>query len=272
MKMVPTAIFIASITLPASALAESSENKQQGFQVSLGAGLTMAPTYLGDDDYQTNAFPNISLSYNDRLKISLRGIEYVAISQDGWSAGPVLSYDFGRDENPDDSPFAISGDTTTDLVGLGDIDGTVQLGGFVEYKARSFAAKIDLRQGLDGGHDGLFGDASVSYLGQLSALERTAFFTIGPSLSFGDDAYNSTFFDVTAAQSLASGISQYDADAGLNSFGVHATVMVPITDTVSLVGFAKYDKLTGDVGDSSIVNERGSKNQMSTGFFVNYTF
>ncbi|MFK7993077.1 MAG: MipA/OmpV family protein [Granulosicoccus sp.] len=252
--------------------AQGKQDTQAGLEVTVSAGVLSAPAYLGGDEYQTSVIPNVTLKYADRWSASLRGIRYVALSDNGWQAGPLLSYDFGREERIDDNPFAISSESSTDLIGLGDIDGTLELGGFVEYEARAFSAKLELIQGVDGGHDGLSGKASVSYRGQFNVLGPPAFYSIGPALSFGDDAYNSTFFDTSAAQSVASGISQYDADGGVNSIGLHSSVFMPLTRATSIVGFLQYDELTGDVAESSLVTERGTTNQVTTGLFLNYRF
>ncbi|MFK7891327.1 MAG: MipA/OmpV family protein [Granulosicoccus sp.] len=267
-------IFTATIAFPVGVLAQdqSDNRKQAMLKWSLGAGVVSAPSYKGDDDYQASIFPNVTISYGGRIKASLRGIEYIAFVRDGWNAGVVLAYDRGRDERPDNNPFAITDNASNDLVGLGDIDGTVQLGGFWEYKTRSFGAKIELHQGVDGGHDGLEGEVSINYRGKLTATGRSVFFSIGPAIAFGDDAYNSTFFDVSASQSTASGIGQYNAEGGVYSFGVHASTMMPLTKNIAVVGIAEYDQLAGDVGDSTIVSERGSKDQITAGVFINYRF
>lgn len=78
-----------------------------------------------DDDYQTSVFPNITIRYCGRLEASLRGIEYTAFVGDGWNAGGTLSYDFGREEAPDESDFMISEEASTDLIGLGVIAATI---------------------------------------------------------------------------------------------------------------------------------------------------
>ncbi|MFK8080088.1 MAG: MipA/OmpV family protein [Granulosicoccus sp.] len=253
-------------------MAQERSPEHDAFEITLSAGVVSAPAYRGSDDYQVSVLPNVTLKYQDRLSVSFRGIKYSAISRGGWVAGPVLSYDFGREEEIDDNPFAISTDDSTDLIGLGDVDGTLQLGGFIEYEIRSLSAKLELHQGLDGGHDGLFGEASISYRGQLTAVGRPAFYSIGPALSFADDAYNSAFFDISSVQSEASGLSPFNAEGGISSFGLHASLFMPLSQTTSLVAFGQYDQLAGDVADSSIVTERGSKDQVTTGFFVNYRF
>jgi len=91
-------------------------------------------------------------------------------------------------------------------------------------------------------------------------------------VTFADDAYNSAYFDVSALQSAASGISQYNAEGGINSYGLSMSLMMPVSQTTSLVGFVDYEQLTGDVGGSSIVQERGSQDQVRVGVFLNYKF
>tara|TARA_B110000977_G_C10949283_1_gene444030 strand:+ start:500 stop:826 length:327 start_codon:yes stop_codon:yes gene_type:complete len=106
----------------------------------------------------------------------------------------------------------------------------------------------------------------------VEAFGMTSIISVGPTVSFSDDSYANTFFDVSAAQSTASGISQYDADGGIMSYGLHASAFVPLNQNVSMVGFAEFDQLTGDIGDSSIVQERGSEDQVTAGLLINYTF
>lgn len=125
---------------------------------------------------------------------------------------------------------------------------------------------------MNGGHDGLRGTAEFKAKGRTTAFGKPLFFSFGPEISFGDSNYNSAYFDVTAAQSLASGISAYDASGGINSIGLHAGTMTPLTDRVSLIGFFGYDRLTGDVASSSIVAERGSKHQGTAGMFLSNKF
>ena len=271
-KSAAALLALTAMASPLAAFADRPNQAASGFQFTLGAGLVSAPSYLGDDDYQISAFPNLTISYGNTFKASLRGLEYTVFQNGTWSAGATLGYDMGREENPDKGPFTISGDPSTDLVGLGDIDGTIELGGFVEYQTGAFAAKLELSKGVDGGHDGLKGAASVKYNGQFKALNMPVRFSVGPKVTFADDAYNSTFFDVSAAQSRASGISAYDADGGLNSYGLDATFIMPLSETTSLVGLVQYDRLTGDVGESSIVQERGAQDQFTTGLFLNYKF
>lgn len=271
MKFLTTAIIGAFLVAPTATLAQSTDD-DSGLNFSLSAGVISTPNFLGDDEQQIIGFPNLTVSYGDRFTASIDGVRYTVFSQNGLSLGVVGAYHFGRGENPDDEPLVIDGGETSDLVGLGDIDGTIELGGYIEYEYQRFSTRMEVRQGVDGGHDGIYGEVEAKYNGSIDDFGTPVFISVGPSVAFGDEAYNSTFFDVNAAQSAASGISQYDADGGLISIGLHAAAAMPLTDSTTLVGFANYDQLAGDVGDSTIVDERGSKDQVTAGLLVNYTF
>jgi len=272
-KIALSAIAIAlALPLPAYAQAANENERpdaKQGWQFTVSVGSIYAPNYRGDDDYQLGIFPSISVEYDDLFFASIRGVGLNLINRDGLKAGPIMRYDFGRDEDGS-GPFSLSGGTN-DLIGLGDVDGTFELGGFVEYSTGNISGKVELRQGVNG-HKGLQGEAQLKYGKRFKAFGRNAFFAVGPEISFGDSKYNSAYFDISAMQSAASGLSQYDAGGGLNSYGLRGSVVLPMTDHMSVVGFAGYDRLNGDIANSSLVQERGSKDQASVGLLLNYRF
>ncbi len=258
-------IFLANHTT-----AMAQDNRVEGWQYTVGAGVMLAPTYLGDDSYQLSALPNVQVKYEDKFFASVQdGAGYNVINTDNWRIGPIVKYNFGRDEDGE-GPFQISGDTD-DLRGLGDFDGTVELGGYVEYTIRPMSAKLELVQGV-GGHEGFVGNFQVSYAGKTSIMKLPVFFSLGPKLTFADSNFHDAYFGVNATQSAESGLSQYDADAGILSYGVGGTAVVPLNQKVSAVFIANYGRLGGESADSSLVEERGSANQGVVGAFVNYTF
>lgn len=243
-----------------------------GWEVSVGAGLILAPTYLGDDAYQLSAVPNIRVTYGDDLFASVQGgVGFNAIRSGSWQAGPIVAYDFGRDEDGGGGPFAFVGDDTDDLDGLGDVDGTIEVGGFIEYDTRPFDARIEVRQGVNG-HEGLIGEISLRTGARLVVADQPVILRIGPDVTLVDDAYSDTFFGVDAEQSAASGLDEFDADGGFLSYGLGSSLIIPFTDHVSMVGFASYQRLAGDAAKSSLVEDRGSADQGSAGVFLNYTF
>ncbi len=256
------------LTFQASAMAQ--ENRNEGWQYTVGAGVMVSPNYLGDDSYQLSALPNLQIKYDDTFFASVQeGAGYNVINTDHWRIGPLVRYNFGREEDGD-GPFQISGDTD-DLQGLGDVDGTVELGGFVEYTIRPISAKLELVQGV-GGHEGFVGDFQVSYAGQTSIMKLPVFFSFGPSVSFADLNFHDAYFDVNATQSAASGLSQYDSDSGILTYGFGGTTIIPINQNISTILIANYGRLGSESANSSLVEERGSAHQGVIGAFINYTF
>jgi outer membrane protein len=258
-------------TLPAQTFPTAPENDQD-WQLRLDFGLLATPKYFGDDDYQLLALPSIRVSYGETFFASINeGIGFNLIRNGPWRAGPILRYDFGRDQDGD-STLSVAGGGTNDLVGLGDVDGTAELGGFIEYNMNQFEAFLELRQGLGGGHDGLIGLARVDYKTALQVFGPSAFLSIGPVVRFAGSDYTSAYFDVNAAQSAASGLAVYDAGGGITSYGISAALTVPISQTAAITAIAGYDVLAGDVADSSLVRQRGSRHQARFGIFTGFQF
>lgn len=265
-KFLITLSLTTIFALPAAA--QQSENA--GWQYTVGAGMIAAPNYFGDDEYAISALPNIQVKYDDKFFASVQeGAGYNVINNENWRAGPIIRYAFSRDEDGE-GPFQISGDTG-DLEGLGDVDGTVELGGYIEYTINPISTKLELRQGA-GGHEGFIGNLSINYKGRTLVSQRPIFFTFGPDISFADSNYHEAHFNVNSSQSAASGLSEYDADAGILSYGLGGTIIVPITQNVSTVLIANYAHLGDESADSSLVEERGSEHQGMVGAFLNYTF
>lgn len=276
MKPITTITATMLAILPASAYAQDSARDDfagHGIFFSVSGGLVSAPTFLGSGETSVYALPDISVAIGDRLNISLLdGISYDVYKDENLTAGAVLTYDFGREETPSNHALTLSKAAKSEITGLGDIAETAEFGGYVEYTYGNIQAKLAVRKGVDGGHDGIVGDVDITYNAPVALFGKQSVISFGPTASFADDRYASTFFDVSAAQSAASGISKYDADGGIMSYGLHASAYVPLNQNVAVVGFAAFDQLTGDVGESSIVKERGSDKQTTAGLVLTYTF
>jgi len=241
----------------------------KGWEYAIAAGAIYTPNYLGDDHYRLNLFPDFSVRYKKRFSASFfEGIAYNLVITDNWRVGPIIKYDFGRDED-NDSPLAL-GDETDDLQGLGDVDGTFEIGGFVEYSFAGFTTNFEARQAIDG-HDGLLAEVELKFSGKLPASGRPVLYSIGPKITYADASYNGAFFDVSPSQSAASGLAQFEADSGFNSYGLHGSLFMPLKNQITLIAFGGYDRLDGDIADSPLVRQRGSKDQWIAGILLSYT-
>jgi MipA family protein len=116
-----------------------------------------------------------------------------------------------------------------------------------------------------GGSDGLLGvvGANVSH-----NYERFIF-SAGASTTFADDNYMESYFGVTAAQSLRSGLPEYEAGAGLKRYDIEASVTFMATENWLVRGQAGVGFLTGDAKDSPIVQD---DMQPSAMLMVGYRF
>lgn len=231
-------------------------------QELISAGLVSAPTYIGNHEYQTSVFHNFS-AY-DRWNASLRAIDYALISKGGWQAGLLFGDDFGREAG-----VPIVGNKRK-INDIGDIDDTLELGGFLTYAPGPIALRLELRKGMEGVHDGLLGKAKLSYRGRFSAYGKGVFFSVGPAISYGDDAYSRVFLDYSAA--ATSGMGEYDVGNGLKAVGLQFSAMTPLVEKISLLGFVHYDRFTGEPGESTLVSALGSKDQVTAGISIKYRF
>lgn len=243
--------------------------------VRIGAGTILAPTFAGAGSYQLLLVPTLKVTYRDTFFASVEdGIGYAVIHQNGWRAGPVARFAFGRKEDGD-NPFRVAGTKTSALHGLGDVDSTLEAGGFAEYRWRRMNAKIGLRKGLNG-HEGLVGNLSANYTHTSQSLSPMAgsplVASIGPRLTVVDSAYNKAFFGVDARQAANSGLPLHSPGGGVLSYGVGSVMIVPVRQQLSAVFLAGYDRLSGDAGSSPLVTERGSRNQWLLGLLCNYEF
>ncbi|MEQ8233874.1 MAG: MipA/OmpV family protein [Gammaproteobacteria bacterium] len=238
-----------------------------GWRVGIGLAPVVSPVFEGADDYGFSIFPDLRFQYRDRFFASVpEGIRYRAINGPRLKAGPIARIRFGREEDDGGSPFLVSG-SVDGLDGLGDVDAAAELGGFVSYQLAAWRARAELRHGL-GGHEGVIGDLSLDYTGGARGVR----YAVGPRLRFGSADFVDTYFGISAAQSARSGLPRFDADGGLNSVGIGASVVVPYGERLTLVAFGGYDRLLGDIADSPLVEQRGSANQLAAGVSLSWQF
>lgn len=246
---------------------------QEGWRVTAGAGAIYAPSYEGDDDYRLFVVPNIQIAYGERFFASVQGgVGYRLINQPSLRAGPILKVQFAREEDGD-QPLAVTGDDSTDLLGLGDVDASAELGGFLEYDIGTLTLGMEARQAVSG-HEGFVAEVSARWSGRAQMAGRTVIWSAGPRARFVDDNYNAAYFGVTPTQSVASGLGIYQASGGLHSYGVSTNLLMPLTSdgrwAAVLIG--SYDQLEGDAAASPLVQLRGDDSQASIGFFVSRQF
>jgi outer membrane protein len=245
-------------TLPAWSAA-AAQDEDRDIRVRVGVGAQLLPQFIGSDETDFAPLVHVNVARgthefsfgapDDSPSIAL-------VSKNGFSFGPAGNIQ-GRRENSDvGSP-------------VGSVPRTFEVGAFAQYLAgNSFRVRGELRQGING-HDGL-----VGYIGA-DKIWRNGdryVFSVGPRVLFSDAHYQRVYFGVTPEASLATGLPVYRPSGGVHAVALASGASYQLSNQWGLFGYARYARLTGDAGKSPIIREYGSRNQLSGGIGLNYTF
>jgi outer membrane protein len=224
--------------------------------IDLGGGVSVLPKFEGSKSYEASPWPF------GQARFLVNPFTGERSSPDwfddrGFSFTPAFRYlgdrKGGRDFN---------------LPGLGDIKTGIELGGRVGYRFPNIEVFVEGRQGISG-HSGFLADLGVDILMRPTARTELTF---GPRVSFATSDYMQKYFGVTAEQSAATGLAQYNVGGGLRSAGVAATGAYWLTDRWALRGQAAWSRLLGDIPDSPIIAAAGDVNQFSVQLGLSYRF
>ncbi|QKV19957.1 MipA/OmpV family protein [Oricola thermophila] len=212
-----------------------------GIEFELGGGGAVAPRYESSSEYLVSPFPTFRLK---RLTFS-NGFQIGG--GDGMGLSPYPSFNFRGARKAADTPA---------LAGLADVDAAVELGLGLSYATPGFRVFGEVRRGVTG-HDGMVGEIGADLVARPGDRLTLA---AGPRASFADAEYMDTYFGVTAAEAIASGMPQFDARSGFKSYGLAASARFDLSENWALEGSARYDRLTGDAANSPVTGA-GSRNQ-----------
>jgi outer membrane protein len=229
--------------------------------LTVGASGIVAPRFEGSDSQLFRASPLISLgkagntarfvSRNDNISLSL-------LDDGAVRAGLTGKFLFSRD-----------GDDANELKGLSPVRWGGEVGGFFEiYPTDWMRLRGEVRQGIRA-HKGIVADISADAFYDVTPTIRISG---GPRASFATAKYFDAYYGVTASESAASGLSRYDPGGGLKSVGVGGAINWKATDKITASVFSEYSRLKGPAADSSLVKERGSRDQLMFGVSATYRF
>jgi outer membrane protein len=249
--------------------APSSANAGEGalgwlsgdWYLTVGATGMVAPNFEGGKKYLLSASPIISLgkagpaarfsSRNDNISLAL-------IDDGGVRAGLTGKFVFSRDDGNAD-----------ELKGLDPVRWGGEVGGFFEfYPLDWLRTRAELRQGIRA-HNGLVADISADAFYDVTPTVRISG---GPRVSFASAGYFDAYYGVNAQEAVVSHLSEYDPGGGLKSAGLGGAVTWKVTDAMTASLFGEYSRLMGPAADSSLVRERGSRDQFMIGVSTSYRF
>lgn len=251
-------VAIALASLTGLAVAQPAQPTDRDWSLTLGAGAGLVPDYEGSDDWEIRPLPVIRADWRDTLFVNGLSAGVQTRFADIVTVGAIARYDFGRDESDNDA-----------LRGLGDVDGAVELGGFVRGQVDIFTAGLTVVQDVAGGHDGLLAQGEV---GIALPVDRRVRLTATAAATYADESYMQSLFGVDAAQAARSGYGVFDPGGGIKDIGLSAGGTYLVTDRISIGTRLGYTRLLGDAADSPIVDQAGSADQIAGIVFIGYRF
>ena len=229
-------------------------DQRQGNVLTLGGGVDVAPRYSGSDKSRVSAAQVVDYAMANGFFVSTtRGIGY-GNSFGNLDYNAALSYRAGRKDRDVSSDSIASG--SDDLRGIGDIKGSAIVVPGLGYRVTDWLtvqlqAEVPVSE-RDNGEAVHFGIASPLYTSPKNAL------TLALTGSWGSSKYVQTYYGVNAAQSAASGFARHDAGSGIYAYSLNLDWTHKLTSRWSLLVAAGVTQLTGEAGDSPIVQRKTS--------------
>jgi outer membrane protein len=262
---VPTAAAQSSATIPAGLTAAKMAEMIPNV-AGIGAGF--APDYVGSDDYTFVAAPALYYPFgNSNRNVSWWGIfgSVNLIDSATWSAGPTLQFRPGRKDVDDEIVSRMS-----------EIDNSWDAGVFVGYQyinAQGIPwiarANVGVQWNLNDEYDDAYWWASGQFF---FPLREDLFVGLGGGLGGGSSSFNQTYFGVTPANAVASGLPVYSPGGGVSNVYVWPALIWRFhPNWLGAVG-GMYSRVTGDAGDSPVVRDRGDANQWIGGVGIAYVW
>jgi MipA family protein len=244
-------------SLPAWSAAGAQDSRD--IRVRVGVGAQFRPEYIGADDSNLAPLVHVNIARgthafsfgapDDSPSIAL-------VSSNGFSFGPAGNIEGRRKESDVGAP-------------VGSVKRTFEVGAFAQYlMGDSFRVRAEMLKGING-HEGLVGSIGADKIWRDGDRYVVS---IGPRVLFSDARYQRAYFGVDPVHALASGLPVYRPGGGVHAVALASGLNYAIDSRWGLFGYARYERLVGDAAKSPVVRAFGSRNQLSAGAGLNYTF
>lgn len=244
-------------TLLASGAADAQSNRD--IRVRVGLGAQIRPDFLGADSFDVSPLFHVNIArgareFNFAAPDDSPGI--AVVSKGGFAFGPAGNIQPSRKNSELGAP-------------IGNVSTTFEAGVFGQYELKdSFRVRAELLQGING-NKGLLGSVGADKIWRDG--DRYVF-SIGPRVLFSNGRFQRAYFGVSPSASLASGLPAYRPGSGVYAVALASGLSYQFTSHWGLFGFARYERLVGDAAKSPVIRRLGSRDQVSGGVGLNYTF
>ena len=256
-------LLLSSLVLASTPLAARAGDAvdPDAWLVTVRGKLIGSPLYPGARDLGVLAYPTLGIRRpgTPASFVSPDDNVSLALFDNGWlKAGPVGKF--------------ISARTASDypeLRGFRKVNWSLEAGGFVElWPTEHLRTRLEVRHGLNG-YSGVVADLGADWVQPAGRWT----FSGGPRLTLAGDHFMNTYFTVTPdAAALNGRVSAFRAQGGLEAAGVTGAVTYQWTPAWATTAFVRYDRLIGDAGRSPLATTLGSRDQVTLGAILAYTF
>jgi outer membrane protein len=244
-------LLMATVAVPGVALAGDE------WKLEVGGGVGYQSKYEGSDEMEVMFLPVLGITWKDTVYLSTEdGLGAVVYDNNDFTVNVSFNYEWGRDESD-----------SSDLKGLGDVDGAATANLSLEYEAGPVTPFVELTRHL-GGTNALEVSFGVETMipvrvlmgrGSASSVTKSGdggadgpAILAGISATWSDGKYMESYFGINSTQSARSGLSQFTAKSGLKSVGVDLGFLYPVNENWEILTMIEYSQLIGDAADSPI--------------------
>jgi MipA family protein len=250
-----------------------------GDSITIGAGAAYLPDYEGSNDYRFVPAPGAIGSFRG-FNFTLAGNRLsVDLIPDGRGptvdiqAGPIGVVNFNRS--------SLKSIDDRRVRALGELDTAIELGGYVGIGKTGvitspydrLSVSVSYRYDVAGVHESGVLQPTINYLTPLSRKAAVGLFA---SAERAERGYARTYFSVSTAGAIASGLPTYNARGGWKNWTLGALGTYALTGDLlhgfKLVAGGTYRRMLNDFGDSPLVRIAGSRDQWLGAVGLAYTF
>jgi outer membrane protein len=222
-------------------------------------GAQVRPEFVGADDREVGPLVDVDFARGTNpfsFEAPDDSFSFPVLSKAGFSVGPAANIESSRKNSDVGAP-------------VGKVPTTFEAGAFAQVEvANSVRLRGELLKGI-GGHEGLVGALGVD---QIWREGDRYVFSIGPRVLWSNGRYQRAYFGVTPAASAASSLPTYRPGGGVHAVALSSGMSYQFDNRFGMFGFARLERLVRDAAKSPIVRQLGSRNQLSAGLGLSYTF
>jgi len=246
-NVLPSAIAILLATSASPALAQRGRPapREGSWDIALGVGGMIRPTFEGSDRSRFRPVPLISVKWRDTISFGEGGLNAYWHHR-SFRIGGGLTYNFGRDERGSGGLLG-SGDDR--LAGLGKIDKALGLRVFASQRLGFVNFDIAATKFTGANNKG----AEVNF-GASMPLPLGRKLIVSPHVraTWTNDTYMQTYFGVTPLQASRSIFPAFNAGAGVKDVGGGVNLVYRMNQHWFLLGDVSVTRLMGDAARSPI--------------------